>query len=206
MLLHDQSGVKDAIVVFLSGCLIASMMVLALWFLDFDPIAALRDRSLSARPEAGLISDIGILFMVLAAVAALFGAWKSWSLPLALFGFFCGLFAIDDGFMIHEKFESSEILVFTFYGLKIGVALFLFRMEIGFFPRAILVGIAAFAASIVVDLLPSLSAIFLQSSDGGGVYLGGMGIVLEDVTKFGGIVVFSSFAIGQAFRVWSFAK
>ena len=58
VLLTSQSGPGNSLVILLIGLFVAFAMVIGLHLAGFDAVAALRDRSLSAVPEAGMISDL----------------------------------------------------------------------------------------------------------------------------------------------------
>ncbi|WP_224501814.1 hypothetical protein [Celeribacter litoreus] len=193
------SGALHSAVVLLAGLIAASVMVSGLFWFGFDAVAALRDRSLSTLPEAGLISDLGIFLMATAAIAAASAAWKRNDLPLATLALFCCLFAIDDVLLIHEAMGPWEVAAFALYGLLALIVFALFSKAAGRPSWPICVAIAVFEVSVSVDLLwEQLVALLQVSSDAKGVLLR-LGIVFEDVPIFGGIFVLASYAIGEPF-------
>lgn len=198
VLLTRKSGASHSTVVLLIGLIAASLMVLALFWLGFDAVAALRDRSLSTLPEAGLISDLGILLMAVAAVAAAIAAWKRSDLPLATLALFCCLFAVDDAFLIHEALGQWQAAFFAIYGLLALLVFVLFSKTAGRLSWPIFLAIAVFVASVSVDLFWGLLVALLPLSSNLEGFLLRLGFVLEDVPKFGGIFVMASCAIGEA--------
>ena len=198
VLLTSQSGPGNSLVILFIGLFVAFAMVIGLHLAGFDAVAALRDRSLSAVPEAGMISDLGILLMGFAAAVAALEAWRIANLPLGILALFCWLFAIDDAFLIHEAFGRWEIAFFGVYGLLAALVLYLFSQAGGRLPWPILIAIGAFAVSVLVDVLwgPLIGFLHLPNQTEG--FLLRVGFVLEDVPKFGGILVLSSCAIGEA--------
>ena len=145
-----------------------------------------------------MISDLGILLMGFAAAVAALEAWRTANLPLGTLALFCWLFAIDDAFLIHEAFGRWEIAFFGVYGLLAALVLYLFSQAGGRLPWPIFVAIGAFAVSVSVDVLWGPLIGFLHSPDQTAGFLLRVGYVLEDVPKFGGILVLSSCAIGEA--------
>ena len=198
VLLTSQSGPGNSLVILFIGLFVAFAMVIGLHLAGFDAVAALRDRSLSAVPEAGMISDLGILLMGFAAAVAALEAWRIANLPLGILALFCWLFAIDDAFLIHEAFGRWEIAFFGVYGLLAALVLYLFSQAGGRLPWPILIAIGAFAVSVLVDVLWGPLIGFLHLPNQTEDFLLRVGFVLEDVPKFGGILVLSSCAIGEA--------
>ncbi|MFD0982668.1 hypothetical protein [Tropicimonas aquimaris] len=206
MFLTRQSGLRGSLIVLFVGLCVAFTMVIGLYLAGFDAVAALRDRNLSDAPEAGLISDLGILVMAFAGVTAAIEAWRSANLPLGILALFCWLFALDDALRIHEAFGPLESAIFALYGLLAALALFLFRKPGAPLTWPIIVAIAAFAFSVSIDVLWVWLVENLQTPVQTKHLLHRIGIVLEDVPKFGGILVLSSFAIGEAFLVRGIRK
>lgn len=169
-LLTSQSGPRSSLVVLFIGLSIPSVLVVALYLAGFDVVAALRDRSLSDVPEAGLVSNLGILLMGIAGATAAYEAWRTASLPLGTLALFCCLFTIDDAFLIHEAMGKWQIVVFAFYGLLAVLLLLLFSNSGQRLTWPIFMASSAFAVSIVMDviwarivyhlLLPAETAIF----------------------------------------------
>jgi hypothetical protein len=183
--------------VLLGGLSFASVLVILLHASGFDAVAAVRDRSLSDVPEAGLLSDLGIVILGGAGASALYRGWMSSSLPLTMLGLFCCIFALDDAFMLHEMFEHFEVIVFAFYGLMALAIFSLFLKDADVVPWPMVVVISAFATSILVDVFWSGFIGFLNPPADLAGRWSAIGFLLEDVPKFGGIIVLASFAIGQ---------
>ena len=181
--------------------LLVSFSVLLLYFTGFDAVAALRDGVLSDQPEAGLISNVGILLMGVSALFALVLGLYGRSVPVFALGAFCGVFAIDDALLLHEKLGSLEILLFLCYGISLLTVLLSFtRGNDGHLVWPIVLALAAFAASVAVDVTwePMLELFDLKQSSWP---LSRIGFCLEDIPKFGGLVLLSSFAIGEGLAV-----
>ncbi|MBV6657107.1 MAG: hypothetical protein KI785_04995 [Devosiaceae bacterium] len=173
-------------------------MVVGLHLTGFNAIDALRDARLSDAPEAGLVSGAGVLLMGLGGVVAATCALKTCDVPLGAVGLFCCLFALDDGLLIHELLGDWEVAVFGLYGLLAALILLLFRAEGWLYPWPVLVAIAAFAFSVSIDFVWSEIVHFTQLTGEIERIALALGIVIEDVPKFAGICVLSSFAIGEA--------
>ena len=197
VLLTRASGFKTSAFVLLIGLSAASIMVIGLYLIGFDAVAALRDRSLSEVPEAGLISYMGIFLMGVGVAAASFEAVRTDDLPLGALALFCWLFSIDDAFLIHEALGAWEVVFFAVYGLLAAIALFLLSKSEGRLSWPILVAIAAFAFSVSVDVSWDRAIGYLQLPSESENFYYRVGYVLEDVPKFGGIFVLSSCAIGE---------
>ncbi|MBF9030355.1 hypothetical protein HKCCE3408_08100 [Rhodobacterales bacterium HKCCE3408] len=198
ILLTRLSGPASSLIALFIGLFIASAMVAGLYLAGFDAVAALRDRSMGEGPEAGLISNLGILLMGLAAVAATYKAWQTTGLAFGILALFCWLFALDDALLIHEAFGSLQIIFFATYGLLAASMLFLFREPGQPIVWPILIATAAFAVSVLFDELWSLLIRHIQIQDDTESLLFRIGFVLEDVPKFGGIFVMTCFALGMA--------
>jgi len=74
--------------VFGSGVLLVTICVALLQFNGFDAVAALRDGALNDKPEAGVISDFGILLMGSSALFAFFRGWVGKNLSTVALGAF----------------------------------------------------------------------------------------------------------------------
>lgn len=111
------------------GLLCVSIFLLILHAMDFDVEAALRDSRINTGPEAGLVSNLGILLTSLAGAFGLLRAWMYSSFPVLLLGIFCCLFALDDGLLLHERLGPFEIGVFVFYGIFLLEIILVYRRE-----------------------------------------------------------------------------
>ena len=189
-----------------AGMIFASILVVALHLAGYDAVAAVRDQSLSEGPEAGLLSNLGILLMGFSAATAGFGAWKASSLPLAFLSVFCCLFTIDDAFLIHERLGFWEFLAFALYGLLAFIVLFLFWKTADFFPWPVLVAFGAFAVSVAIDVVWGDLVIFILPPSQTQYFLWRAGFIFEDLPKFGGILVLASFAMGESLLNPAFEK
>ena len=163
----------------------------------FDVVAAVRDRRVGSGPEAGLISNAGITLMGLAGIIAVLGAWKSSRLQLAMLSMFCCFFAIDDALLIHERFGKYEVVFFLFYGFLAIYILYIFWAAQEHLPWPLVVAIGAFVVSVVVDVSWGELVSSLQTSIRTEHILNRVGFIMEDIPKFGGILVLSSFAVGE---------
>jgi hypothetical protein len=195
--LTTSASIFQTIRLLYSAIIFVSIGVFLLYFFGFDGVAALRDGQLGNGPEAGLFSDFGILLMGLSGLFALLVGLTYRSLPIFVLGAFCGMFAIDDALMLHERLGELEVILFAFYGVIIIFLLIEFtRRNTGYIVWPITLAIGAFAASVIVDVFwgPLLVITELTQSTWP---LYAIGFCLEDVPKFGGIVLLSSFAIGS---------
>ena len=193
-----QSSAVISLRVFSAALSFAFVLVLALYLAGFDAVAALRDRSLSEAWEAGLLSDLGIFLVGLAAVSAAFAAWKNASLPLAALSLFCWLFALDDALMIHESFGRYEVILFALYGILAAIVLFSFKKFTGRLPWPICIAFAAFIGSVAVDVIWHRVVLGLQLTSKTEFFWLQLGYVVEDLPKFGGIFLLASCAAGEA--------
>ena len=99
----------------LAGALV-SCTVISMSLFGFDWIEALRDASLSDSREGGLISNLGIAMMTVAAIVSSVAWWSTGSRALLVLALFCAAFAIDDAMMLHEGLKSFEFLAYVVYG------------------------------------------------------------------------------------------
>lgn len=196
--LTRHSGFAPTAAIMAIALLACSAAVLLLHLAGFDAVAALRDGRLSDRPEAGLISDLGIAVMVAAgAFAIVRGLWGR-HVPIAAAGAFCMAFALDDALMLHERLGSLEVLAFAGYGLGVGAMMAAFRPAgSAWIAWPLALTLAAFVASAGIDVAwqPLVNAFAPAGWHG---WLARVGYCLEDVPKFGGIVVLAAFVGGEA--------
>lgn len=202
VLLTAGSGPAHSLLLLTAGLVAAAGTVVALDLAGLDAVAAMRDGRLGESPEAGLISDLGILSMGIAGLAAAIGAATARCVPLGALAAFCWLFAVDDGAMIHEEVGAAwEVVIFAAYGLLAALVVILFTAARRRPPWPIVVAVAAFAASVLIDLawMRSMASLDVDGSDAD--YWRRVGFVLEDLPKFAGILVISSCAIGEALSI-----
>lgn len=196
-LLNSKTGPRGTLTVLVVGLTFALAVVIGLYLSGFDAVAAVRDGGLSTRPEAGLISNLGIALMALAGLTALVGAVKASSIPLGVLGLFCCLFTLDDALMIHEQLGAWEFLAFATHGALAVLTAYLFWTADERLPWPILITIGAFAISVVFDVLWGGFVGLIMPPGEASSFLRRAGYILEDVPKFGGILVLTSFAIGE---------
>jgi hypothetical protein len=195
--LRNSASIFQTIRLFGGAIILVSIGVFLLYFFGFDGVSALRDGQLSNNPEAGLFSDFGILIMSLSGLFALLVGLKSRSFPFLALGVFCGMFAIDDALMLHERLGELEVNLFAFYAVIIIFVLIQFtRMNGGYIVWPITLAITAFAASVIVDTFwnPFFGVAELTQS---AWPLYAIGFCLEDISKIGGIFLLSSFSVGS---------
>ena len=198
--LTEASGFRETLILAVTAVLVCGGTVVALHLLGFDAVALMRDRALSDAPAAGLISDTGIALTLAGSVLALFHGAAARDIPLILLGMFAAIFALDDALMLHESL-GNEIAFFGFYGMFALLLLTLFSQRTPHpLPWPLLVTFSFFAASIGLDVtwtaLVETLSVAQRTSD----LLYGVGYIIEDLPKFGGIVIMASFTIGEAFR------
>jgi len=176
---------------------VVTLALILLYLNGFDAVAALRDGWSNDKPEAGLISNIGVFLMGIASISAMFWGYRHKRLPLLALGVFCGLFALDDALLLHERLGRREIIVFVMYGIFLIYILIAFtRQNGGRVVWPLIYTFAAFGASVVIDVAwgPLLDTTGMRFSQWP---LERIGYCLEDIPKFGGIVLLSSLAIGE---------
>jgi hypothetical protein len=195
--LTSSASIVQTIRLFGSSIIFVSIGVVLLYFFGIDGVAALRDDQLSNKFEAGLFSNFRILLMGLSGLFALLVGltYRSWL--ICALGAFCGLFTVDDALMLHERLGELEVIAFAFYGVIIIFLLIEFtRRNAGYIVWPITITIAAFAASVINDIFWDTFLRFTNLEQS--IWpLYSIGICLEDIPKFGGIVLLSSFAIGS---------
>lgn len=195
--LSSTSNLKQTLTFAIWATLGMTVFIGGLYLTGYDAVAAIRDASLSDRPEAGLISSFGIALMSIAGVVALFGGWRRASPPLALFSVFCLFFAIDDGLMLHEKLGSWEVLVIALHGTLLLAVIVLYRRDLKRLPYPLIASLIAFGISAVIDFawLKVIDLWLLESELYG--FLFRLGFIAEDLPKFVGIVLLLAFSMGE---------
>lgn len=194
------SGLRETLIPMVTAILVCGSTVVALHLLGFDAVALMRDRTLSDAPAAGLISDTGIALTAAASVLALLHGAAARDIPLTLLGVFTAIFALDDALMLHENLGNERVF-FGFYGVFALVLLKFFNQRTPhLLPWPLVVTFGCFAASVGLDVtwtpLVETLSVAQRTSD----LLYGVGYILEDLPKFGGIVIMASFSIGEALR------
>lgn len=182
------------------GALVATAlcgaMALLLHWSGGDVVAALRDGSLSATPEAGLFSDLGIALMAIAGCIAACGGLVGRSGACKSLAVFCLVFAADDALMLHERLNRFEFVAYAGYGLGFSYVWYRFalvhRMSV-LWPFVFV--LVAFVASATVDQLSGLLALVLPEGFGGPPTR--MLYVMEDVPKLVAILCLSLVAANE---------
>ena len=198
LILDRNSGLRATAwgVLFATGFLLA--VLIGLHLADHSPGAVFRGPSMSDGPEAGLISNFGLFLMVVAGAISLLRAITASSLPLAIFGVFCCLFALDDHFVIHGLSKNIEIAMYVAYGATLSALIWIYHRASRQLPYPLLAGLAAFAVSAGVDLVWSAATRGLLWPEQTLWYVEQIGLILEDVPKFVGIALMFSFSIGES--------
>ena len=196
LILNHKSPPGHVLGMFLAACLLISVLIMLLYMLGYDPIAAVRDQDLNDVPEAGLISNLGIGLMVIATLTTTYEALRGKTLRIGLLALFCGLFMLDDALEIHEAFRY-EIGFYAFYACVFAGVITLFRRDFGQWSLALLAVLAAFGLSVMADLIWTAGVIALFSEARSFHFLMRLGFLAEDIPKFAGIALLTSFALGE---------
>lgn len=183
---------------FSAAIALTSFSLLTIYLLGFDPVIAVRDRALSSEPEAGIISNFGIFIMGLSGILSLVLGWIDRRGSIVLVGIFCVVFAVDDALLLHEKLGEWELAVFIIYGASLCVISAVFTLgKKQYIVWPLFFVLLAFMASGIVDVgwgkILRILGLFEWPQ------LRYFGTLLEDTAKLAGIVVMSSFALGEAF-------
>ncbi|MEO1092617.1 MAG: hypothetical protein AAFX81_18500 [Pseudomonadota bacterium] len=166
-----------------------------------DPLAVGVATGECCPPYYGAISNLGVLIWAAAASVGLFtalvlgslGRWSALSFPLAS-GLLTGLLTLDDLYMLHDRvlpyLGVPEHVVYGVYGLLALAYLLRFHGELraGSLP-ILLIAVAAFAASVLLDQLPQVSDTHH--------------VLIEDGAKFAGIVAWAVYQIEVMLRLLS---
>lgn len=123
-----------------------------LYIFGYDWVAAVRDAGRTRVPEAGLLSNFGIIAMTVTGVCLATAAIRQPRASIILLSLFCLLFAYDDGTMFHEGLGPYEPLVFPVYGVLLTGVWVAFARETGqwiIWPIAVV--FLAFIASVFAD-------------------------------------------------------
>ena len=198
VILDSESGLKTTLSVALLALLVSGAILLGVHFAGYNVVAAVRDASLNDGPEAGLISNIGILLMVCAGVVSLIGALRLTNLPLGALGIFCLIFSLDDAFLIHEQFGRWEVLIFGLYGVLLLAVLYFYWRRDARLPYPIIGCGLAFAISVGVDVVWYRLIGRLPISADTLYFLDRAGFILEDLPKFAGIFLLFCFSLGES--------
>ena len=201
MLVDRFSSVIKTSIVAISAGIVSCITLLVLYGLGYDWAAALRDASLSEKPFAGLISDVGIVMTSVAALAAFSAYQKSKQNRFLSLAIFCFAFAIDDYLMLHERSKVLELAMFACFGVLFLVVYLQFaranRQSDGpgtvFVIPLLAIG-ASFAFSVIADLG------YVKFAELAGLPRR-LGYAFEDIPKFIGVSLLLSFSVGEWFRV-----
>jgi hypothetical protein len=174
-----------------------SVVVIALYLLDLDWVAALRDASLSEKWESGLISNFGIAVMTVGAMASATGWLFTRSPALLWLALFCIAFSIDDSLMLHEGLSRLEFLAYLAYGILLVLIwreLAALHGQLVLWPLA-LVGLA-FVTSAAVDQFGGVFEYLVPDSAHGRLHAVLFG--LEDVPKTIGVLCLALVAVNES--------
>ena len=143
-------------------------------------------------PFAGLISNIGILALVVTGTSCLLAAHAGLLDRglLRAIGLFSLFLALDDLLMLHEvvlpRIGISETMVFLIYGVVALVIGWRYRDELRLDePSGLHLAIALLASSVVADKLLEMNEVEVLAEDG---------------LKFVGLLTWSAYWIGEAIR------
>lgn len=181
----------------LAVCVALGVFILRLDWLGYNWPLALRDGALSNAPFAGVVSDAGIVLLLVAGLLAAYASLRTGRRPIAAISLFCLVFALDDGLMLHERLGPVEFIVFPLYAVGLVLVWRGFSRELGkrmIWPIAL--AFAAFVFSAVVD---QLWLPFVQSTE---IDLirdhAGVGYALEDLPKAAGLALLATCAICES--------
>lgn len=159
-----------------------------------DVLLYLRDPAATFHhsPFAGLISNIGILALVMAGTSCLLASHAGLLDRdlLRAIGMFSLFLALDDLLMLHEsalpRIGITETMVFLIYGVVALVIGWRYREELRLDePSGLHLAIALLASSVVADKLLEMNEVEVLAEDG---------------LKFVGLLTWSAYWIGEAIR------
>jgi hypothetical protein len=188
------AGFARTTIVAILATALAVVAVLAVWALGFSPALAVRDVWLSDKPEAGVLSNAGVILMILAGLTAAYGGHVARSGACVALGVFCVVFAVDDGLMVHDGLPFQGA-VYAAYGIGFVGVWSLFARHHGatmLWPLALV--LLLFISSAAVDQVRPL----LTRHLGDEVPLPPeVFVVLEDLPKLIGILCLSLVAMNE---------
>ena len=165
---------------------------------DSQVVAA---RHAGGSPAYGLVSNVGILVMVLAAGGAAIGwlvlrdAPAPWPRLLLWAGLLTLVLAVDDLIMLHEAAAFapwSGVLIAAVYGLAVLRFVVRFRDEIlrDLDPGLLLLAVGSLGVSLVTDLIDPTPA----------------SLLVEDGAKLLGLVSWSAFVVRSILRAFASSR
>ena len=198
LILNRDSDLRASLVALLFASLAAIIALIVLHISGYSAVDALRDARQSTGPEAGILSNTGIVLMISAAAISIFGAFvRSW-IPLGVLGMFCLLFSVDDALLIHEWFGAWEFVFYILYaGLMVLVLLLYWRTNARL-PYPLILCTAAFAGSVALDMIWGRGVGRLPLTPEQAEQLMQIGYILEDLPKLVGIILLFSFSLGES--------
>lgn len=155
-----------------------------------DPAATLH-----ASPFVGIISQLGVMTMIVTGCICFFVASLGSNFPPGLFlaGLFSVWFGLDDLLMLHEEilpdfFGIDETITFGFYGIIVLTLVGIRRADLRR-PRGMLLlaSLFFFAVSAALDQLAVFDSLSRQ-----------LQVALEDYAKFSGIAFWAAYWISTA--------